>query len=153
MPLHAHGRSHVLHPLSQYLITSAVMPPSDADRVVVTVVRPAAPASPVAATRAPVLKPYQPNQRMKVPSATSGAECPGIGIVRPSASKRPSRGPTATAPSSAAKPPTMWTTALPATSIIPTPSRGAGLYAESQPWGDQIQWATTGYTRPVMRTL
>ena len=33
------------------------------------------------------------------------------------------------------------------------PSRGAGLYAESQPWGDQIQWATTGYTRPVMRML
>ena len=94
----------------------------------------------------PGLNPYQPNQRMKVPRTTSGAECPGMSMALPSESKRPMRGPTIMAPMRPAIPPVMWTAQEPAKSTMPMPrSRGVFvLKADSQPSPDQIQWMTTG---------
>mmetsp|Transcript_5566 Transcript_5566/g.15761 ORF Transcript_5566/g.15761 Transcript_5566/m.15761 type:complete len:207 (-) Transcript_5566:404-1024(-) len=144
-PLHTAMRSHT--PTCMYLIISVVMPAAAADSVVVTAVRPTATSAPSNSSMEPGLKPYQPNHRMKVPSTTRGAECPGMSTALPSESKRPMRGPTSQAPMRPATPPVMCTTPLPAKSIMPTSSSGEllrVLKAPSQPSVDHTQCTTTG---------
>mmetsp|Transcript_123334 Transcript_123334/g.349446 ORF Transcript_123334/g.349446 Transcript_123334/m.349446 type:complete len:213 (-) Transcript_123334:587-1225(-) len=63
----------------------------------------------------PGLKPYHPNQRMKVPRTQNGMWC-ASNFPSSASSKRPARGPTMNAPQSAPNPPTMWTMPLPAKS-------------------------------------
>src|SRR5262249_20185482 len=53
----------------------------------------------------PGLKPNQPNQRMIVPRTAYGMLCPGIGFARPSFPNLPIRGPSSSAPASAASAP------------------------------------------------
>ena len=53
----------------------------------------------------PGLNPNQPNQRMMVPSTAYGRLCPEIALALPSALKRPMRGPSRSAPASAASAP------------------------------------------------
>mmetsp|Transcript_20463 Transcript_20463/g.64336 ORF Transcript_20463/g.64336 Transcript_20463/m.64336 type:complete len:263 (+) Transcript_20463:176-964(+) len=73
----------------------------------------------------PQLKPYQPNQRMKVPRMMRGWLCgskaSGHSVMRSFAvvptGKRPMRGPAMAEPTSAAIPPVRWTTPLPAKSM------------------------------------
>src|SRR5690606_35984237 len=72
-----------------------------------------------AAVVEPPLKPNQPNQRIKPPSATSVRLWPRISRGRPLLSKRPSRGPTTSTPASAHQAPTECTTVEPAKSIKP----------------------------------
>ena len=86
----------------------------------------------------PGLKPYQPNQRMNIPSAASGMLCPGMARAEPSAENLPIREPTMIAPISPAQAPTLCTTVEPAKSRKPlSPS------SESQP-PPQIQCETMG---------
>ena len=127
------------------------MPPEAAARVVVTATRATATAlSPWILRTEPGLKPYQPTQRMKVPSTTRAALWPGMAMGRPEASKRPVRGPTMAAPMRPAIPPVMWTTPEPAKSCMPTPLSKSELPSlsvfqlQSQPGVSQIQWTTTG---------
>ena len=90
----------------------------------------------------PGLKPYQPTQRMKVPSTTSAALCPGMGTALPSGPKRPVRGPTMMAPISPATPPVMCTTPEPAKSI--TACLFSSPQADNQPLPSHTQCTTTG---------
>ena len=65
------------------------------------------------------LKPYQPSQRMKTPSAPRGMEWPGMALTLTtlpflSRTYLPMRGPRMIAPISAAMPPTMWMAQEPA---------------------------------------
>mmetsp|Transcript_15770 Transcript_15770/g.42385 ORF Transcript_15770/g.42385 Transcript_15770/m.42385 type:complete len:207 (+) Transcript_15770:696-1316(+) len=123
-----------------------VIAPAAAAIVVVAAARETTLPRPMMPSAEPGLKPYQPTQRMKVPSAWSVAECPGISMTLPSASNLPRRGPTKKAPSSALRPPTMCTAPQPAKSIMPTPRKGVpGVRkGESQPWEDHCQCTTTG---------
>mmetsp|Transcript_24956 Transcript_24956/g.62250 ORF Transcript_24956/g.62250 Transcript_24956/m.62250 type:complete len:208 (-) Transcript_24956:375-998(-) len=138
----------------------AVRPPAAAAMVVHTAERPttATESAPTMASIDPGLKPYHPTHRTKVPSTTREALWPGMAMGRPSAPKRPVRGPTITAPMSPAKPPTMCTTPEPAKSIMPTfnsflllPSASFFLKAESQPSVSQTQCTTVGYTKAVRK--
>merc|ERR1711965_1026054 len=79
-PLHMHATSHCLPGPRTRSSTTAVMPPHEAEMVVVAKTRAAvAVARPVIASVEPALKPYHPIHRMNVPSAWSTLECPGIG--------------------------------------------------------------------------
>ena len=97
---------------------------ADADNVVVTAI--AAKSTSTAARAEPTLNPYQPNQRIKTPSAAATIELPGIGRGLPSLSNLPIRGPTTCIPASAANPPTMCTT--------PEPAKSTNPKSVSQPW-------------------
>ena len=86
------------------------------------------------------LNPYQPNQRMKQPSAPKVIEWPWIAftfVTFPSLSfvYLPRRGPSIIAPIKAAIPPTEWIAALPAKSINPS-------WASHPP--PHTQWASIG---------
>ena len=86
---------------------AAIMPPQAA-MLVLTItldISIAEAASPRASTEPP-LKPYQPIQRMKVPSVANGMLEPGIGLMRPFLPYLPLRAPRMTAPVNAAQPPT-----------------------------------------------
>ncbi|MCY1540802.1 hypothetical protein D9M68_764610 [compost metagenome] len=74
----------------------------------------------------PALKPNQPTQRIKPPSATRPRLCPGIKRGVPSVAKRPRRGPSTRMPASAHQAPTLCTTVEPAKSIKPS--------LANQPW-------------------
>src|SRR6056300_189167 len=95
--------------------------PAAAERVVVIATLPARLAALAEIMRVePQLKPYQPNQRMKVPRAHMVEEEPGMSwgcLV--TVSKRPIRGPRMMAPTRPATPPVMWTMPEPAKSIMP----------------------------------
>ena len=87
------------------------------------------------------LKPYQPNQRIKQPSAPKVTACPGIALTfltfpLLSFMYFPSRGPTIIAPISAVIPPTECIAALPAKSWKPS--------LTSQPFSFQTQPASIG---------
>ena len=87
------------------------------------------------------LKPYQPNHRMKQPSAPRVMEWPGMALTfltlpAPSLIYLPSRGPTMIAPISAVIPPTEWIAAEPAKSWKPS--------LTSQPFEFQTQPASIG---------
>ena len=91
--------------------------PAPAARVVFTATFAASAANPpVRPSVEPGLNPYQPNQRMKTPSAARLMLWPGIGLMEPSLPYLPIRGPTMIAPIRPAKPPTMCTTPEPAKS-------------------------------------
>ena len=81
----------------------------------------------------PGLKPNQPNARMNVPSTAIGMLWPGIGCALPSGAYLPMRGPIILAPTSAATPPVMWTTELPAKSTWPWPRPKLCPSCDSQP--------------------
>ena len=149
MPLHMLHTSHWRVALNAFSRHTQVMPPTQAESVVVIATRPATRGSSSVEIEAvePQLKPYQPTHRMKVPSTCSTDECPGIGTVRPELSKRPERGPTIVAPMSAHRPPVQCTTPEPAKSIMHLLE--LGFEHESQPVVDHTQWAITGYTKPV----
>ncbi len=70
----------------------------------------------LAASVEAALKPNQPNNRMKVPSNAIGMWWPGMVRGLPSGPYFPMRGPSTTAPASAATPPTACTTPDPAKS-------------------------------------
>mmetsp|Transcript_30944 Transcript_30944/g.100779 ORF Transcript_30944/g.100779 Transcript_30944/m.100779 type:complete len:223 (+) Transcript_30944:427-1095(+) len=129
----------------------AAVPPEPAASVVVTATFCAMPMHPRRQSVETGLKPYQPNQRIMVPSAWSTVLCPGMSSATPSAVKRPVRGWRKMAPMSAAPPPVMCTMPEPAKSMSPcAPSAGsyspASLVrnAESQPSADQPQCTATG---------
>mmetsp|Transcript_33053 Transcript_33053/g.55324 ORF Transcript_33053/g.55324 Transcript_33053/m.55324 type:complete len:238 (+) Transcript_33053:941-1654(+) len=133
---------------------SDVIPPMAPDRVVQTAARPTISKSvlPWMASCEPGLNPNQPNHNVKVPITTSVIEWPSnpsVGL--PFESKRPDRGPMMYAPTSPARPPTICTTPLPAKSIIPESRKGSSRKPVSQPSRDQIQCATTGYTKPLRK--
>src|SRR5688572_30003437 len=67
----------------------------------------------------PPLKPNQPSQRIKVPTVASGRDEPSIGCTVPPGPYLPLRGPSSSAPASAAQPPTEWTRVEPAKSAKP----------------------------------
>ena len=69
-----------------------------------------------AASSEPGLNPNQPMRRMKQPMMAKGMLWPGMAFTEPSLLNLPMRGPTTLAPTSAAVPPTMWTTPEPAKS-------------------------------------
>mmetsp|Transcript_76566 Transcript_76566/g.144248 ORF Transcript_76566/g.144248 Transcript_76566/m.144248 type:complete len:265 (+) Transcript_76566:411-1205(+) len=91
----------------------------------------------------PQLKPYQPNQRMKVPSTINGKLC-GSKFSLVSLSNRPFLGPLIMAPTRAPTPPVMWTMPLPAKSLKPTSLRCLSLPAVSHPLDDHIHATTIG---------
>ena len=120
-------------------------PPAVPPSVVLMITRPATNASsPVLASTEKPLKPYQPNQSSTVPIVESTRLCGLIGTGAPSLAKRPWRGPSSTAPTPPATPPTMWTTPEPAKSTngAPTPSALSG--AASAACSDHAQWTTHG---------
>ena len=85
----------------------------------------------------PALKPYQPSQRIIVPSTWSTCEWPRMWIAGPRRpltvmAKRPRRGPMMNAPTRAAVPPTAWTTPEPAKSMTPL-RKASGLPTDSHP--------------------
>ena len=71
----------------------------------------------------PPLKPYQPNQSRKTPTAASGILCPGIGFTLPFSSYFPLRGPSISTQAKAANPPKACTTAEPAKSLKSIPDK------------------------------
>ena len=81
------------------------------------------------------MKPNQPSQRMKTPSVTAGTFEGGVALGEPSARNLCFRGPTITAPASAAQPPVEWTMVEPAKSWKPN--------SASQP-PPQVQAPTMG---------
>jgi len=100
--------------------------------------------SPVAPSADPPLNPYQPNQRMKVPSTTRPTLCGRNSSLSVSGSKRPMRGPKKIAPYKPLIPPTMCTIPLPAKSVKPS--------ALTHPPDAHVQCTTTGYMNPIMHT-
>ena len=64
----------------------------------------------------PGLKPYQPNHRIRPPTAPMMMSCGGIGPPPSRLKTRPSRGPSAIAPASEIAPPIVCTTVEPAKS-------------------------------------
>src|SRR5690606_5010170 len=74
--------------------------------------------SPLMANSDPPLKPNQPIHRIKTPNAPYIMLCPGMALELPSV-YFPILGPTIAAMTSAAQPPTPWTTVDPAKSINP----------------------------------
>jgi hypothetical protein len=78
-------------------------------------------------------KPNHPNRRMNVPSMAMGMWWARSGRGLPSGPYLPSRGPSKTAPASAAMPPMAWTTPEPAKSTYPFPRSKLLPSWESQP--------------------
>ena len=79
-PLHMEATSHCLPAPRHRSRMTAVIPPKEAEIVVVAKIRAAvAVAAPSMASVEPALKPYQPIQRIKVPRACSTDEWPGRG--------------------------------------------------------------------------
>src|SRR5262249_35819877 len=97
----------------------------------------------VAASVLPGLNPNQPNARIRVPRATIGTSCAGIGFGVPSLLYLPIRGPRIQAPTSAVTPPVMCTTLDPAKSTCPLPSLKLAPRSASQP-PPQTQAPNTG---------
>ncbi len=121
-------------------MTIASAAPAPAARVVVTATRAATTASPpLSPSVEPGLKPYQPIQRINAPSIPSAIEWPGMAFTEPSSSYLPRRAPTMIAPTSAAYPPTEWTTVEPAKSTMPLSPIGSSAKALTQPAPSQIQ--------------
>ena len=86
----------------------------------------------------PGLKPYQPNHRIRPPTAPRMMLC-GSGGPPPSRRKmRPSRGPSAIAPISEIAPPMVCTT------VDPAKSRNGTAITASQPSGPHAQWPMIG---------
>ena len=83
----------------------------------------------------PGLKPNQPSHSTNRPITARDILWPGMAWALPSLSYLPMRGPSSSAPASAAQPPTEWTAASPAKSMKPR--------LDSQP-PPQIQWPTMG---------
>ena len=113
-------------------LTVAPMMPAQAARLVLTAT--SAKLTPIAFRNEPGLKPIQPTHRMITPRIISGIEWPGIGTAFPSRNF-PMRGPSTSAPASAASAPCRWTIDEPAKSWKPSCS--------SQP-PPHVQWATIG---------
>ncbi len=88
--------------------------PSIAAAVATWVLTKAMPATPLAASAEPALKPNQPNQSRPEPSITSGRLCGRIGSLR-----KPTRLPSTRARASPAAPALMCTAVPPAKSITP----------------------------------
>src|SRR6266536_185272 len=86
------------------------------------------------APTAPTLKPNQPNQSMPAPSSVSGSECGGMGSFG-----QWRRRPTTSASATPAMPALRCTTVPPAKSSAPS--------LNSQPVGENTQWATGAYTK------
>src|SRR4051794_4678915 len=97
----------------------------------------------VAANVDAALKPNQPNSRMNVPSIAIGMWWPGMARGLPSLPNLPMRGPSTSAPASAATPPTAWTTPDPAKSTYPKPRFMLLPSCESHP-PPQVQPANSG---------
>ena len=96
-------------------MNSAVSPAEQAASVVLNATRPMPEAS-SADSVLPGLKPYQPNQRIRPPTAPRMMLCGGIGPPPSRLKTRPSRGPSAMAPASEIVPPMVCTTVEPAKS-------------------------------------
>jgi len=92
--------------------------------------------SPVAPRADPPLNPYQPNQRMKVPSTTRPTLCGLNSSLSVLGSNLPILGPRNIAPYSPLNPPTMCTMPDPAKSVKPS--------ALTHPPDAQVQCTTTG---------
>src|SRR5258705_9456766 len=106
-------RSHLL--VRANAMKSAVRPAEQAASVVLNETR-EMPWTSIAESVLPGLKPYQPNHRIRPPTAPRMMLC-GSGGPPPSRAKtRPRRGPSAMAPASEMAPPIVWTTVDPAKS-------------------------------------
>src|SRR5262249_19138259 len=101
----------------------------------------------------PGLKPYQPNQRIKPPTAAIVKSCGNIGPPPSRLNFRPNRGPSTMAPARAMVPPIVCTTVEPAKSWKPVPKSGKKRQAPprsgdpivaKKPSGPQAQWPTIG---------
>src|SRR5467141_4342057 len=113
--------SHFLEDLKAQ--NMAVKPAAHAASVVLVATRPI-PSKSIAESVLPGLNPYQPNQRIRPPTA---AIVKSWGIIGPPPSRlnlRPRRGPRAMAPARAIKPPIVCTTVEPAKSWKPVPREG-----------------------------
>src|SRR5215467_7649819 len=86
----------------------------------------------------PGLKPYQPNHKIRPPTAPRMMLCGNIGPPPSRAKTRPRRGPRATAPASEIAPPIVWTT------VDPAKSRNGVDRVASQPSGPHDQWPMIG---------
>src|SRR5690242_3625167 len=113
----------------------AVRPAEHAAIVVLNDTRPMPEAS-SAESVLPGLNPYQPNQRIRPPTAPRMMLWGGIGPPPPRLTPRPRRGPRAMPPASEIVPPIVWTTVEPAKSWK--------LFAASQPSGPQAQCPMIG---------
>ncbi len=130
-------------PSTSHPVTMAASAPAAAARVVVTATL--AKSAPTAASVEPALKPYQPNHRMNTPSAPRVSEWPGMARGLPLSSYLPIRGPMIETATSAATPPTRWTTPEPAKSRNPVVPKGSPspVKGESHPF-PQTQLVTIG---------
>ena len=134
------------HPCAGEGIEQGRKPPVHAAIVVLNETR-AMPCMSSAESVLPGLNPYQPNQRIKPPTAPRMMLW-GRGGPPPSRrNMRPSRGPSAMAPISEIAPPMLCTT------VEPAKSRNGVVIVASQPSGPQAQWPTIGAMKPVTPML
>mmetsp|Transcript_29812 Transcript_29812/g.54408 ORF Transcript_29812/g.54408 Transcript_29812/m.54408 type:complete len:265 (-) Transcript_29812:723-1517(-) len=143
IPLHIPAMSYLRVMIKRS--TSTIRPPLEAAMVVfIATIAASCPTAVVDSPSVePQLKPYQPNQRMKVPSTTKGKLC-GSKLSFCGISNRPFLGPLIMAPTRAPTPPVMWTMPLPAKSLKPTSLRCLSLPAVSHPLDDHIHATTIG---------